>query len=56
LNELTLSLNKFINIPQPVFMLKNLSILDMAGNHLEQVPQEIQNLKSLRELILADNR
>lgn len=56
LHELNLSINKFNLVPQPVFMLTNLSTLDLRGNSLTSIPNEIRALTALRELSLSDNR
>lgn len=56
LNEMNLSMNRFTQVPQSLFLLTNLVTLDLRGNQLTNVPYEIRNLRTVRELILADNR
>ena len=56
LNELTLSNNCFSTFPQVIFTLDNLVTLDLRANQLTSIPKEIATLKSIRELIIADNR
>jgi len=36
--------------------LTNLVTLDLRGNHFKEITNEISKLKSLRELIIADNQ
>jgi Leucine-rich repeat (LRR) protein len=43
-------------IPKPVMKLTNLVSLDLRGNHFKEITIEINKLKSLRELIIADNQ
>jgi Leucine-rich repeat (LRR) protein len=57
LKTLLLSRNYFSSIP-PTILLEhcgNLETLDLSYNNLGSVPNEIQNLKSLRELNLDNN-
>jgi Leucine-rich repeat (LRR) protein len=56
LNELNISFNKFLYLPTYIFHLTNLITLDLRGNQLSTIPNEIKNLKGLRELIIADNK
>jgi Leucine-rich repeat (LRR) protein len=56
LHELNLSCNMFRSLPNSVLGLYNLTTLDLRNNQLEDLPLEINTLKALRELIIADNR
>lgn len=46
----------FSSIPRPVFYLSNLTSLDLRGNRLTSISNEIARMTALRELILAENR
>jgi Leucine-rich repeat (LRR) protein len=56
LTNLNYSLNQLTSLPNVIFKLKNLLVLDLRGNQLSQIDAGISRLDSLRELIIADNR
>lgn len=56
LTILNYGFNQLNNLPSVIYKLKNLVQLDLRGNCLNEIDVSIQNLVSLRELILAENR
>lgn len=51
--KLALGLNEF---PKEIFELSDsLEVLDLSGNHLSLLPDEMQNFKKLRVIFFADN-
>ena len=56
LNELILSNNLFSIFPNVIFTLVSLVTLDLRANQLTNIPDDIKKLKSIRELIISDNR
>ncbi|RNA38661.1 leucine-rich repeat-containing 40 [Brachionus plicatilis] len=56
LNEVNASFNLFTLMPKSILKLTNLSYLDFRGNRISDLPIEFNQLKSLRELIISDNK
>ncbi len=55
LQDLTLQGLRLKNIPQQVFQLSNLTVLNAENNKIEEIPSEIGNLIHLERLILNRN-
>lgn len=55
-NVKTLRINGLTYIPNEVWQLEKLEILDLRGNNLAELPPEIGLLKNLRELDLGGNK
>ena len=45
---------RLVEIPQVVFEMKNLTMLDLSNHALKQIPDEIEELKSLSNLVLKN--
>lgn len=43
-------------MPKSILKLTNLSYIDFRGNKIDDLPIEFNQLKSLRELIISDNK
>ena len=56
LHELNISFNQFATVPVSIYTLNSLTLLDLRGNQLISIPSELNRLKSLRELIISDNK
>jgi hypothetical protein len=56
LHELNISFNQFSYVPVSVYNLNSLTLLDLRGNQLISIPNDLNRLKSLRELIISDNK
>jgi len=54
--ELDLSYNRFTVLPPAICSLRNLEHLDMTGNLVERVPDEVRGLRALQALWLSDNK
>ena len=55
LQELHLKSMRLKKVPEIVWILKNLTVLDLSNNHLDSISPEIKNLIQLEELILNRN-
>ena len=55
LQELNLSKNSFVTIPEALSTMENLKVLDLSENRLEKIDESIVKMKSLETLILSDN-
>lgn len=56
LPQLSLRYAELVAIPEMVFNLSRLEVLDLSGNSLQKVPDSVSKLKNLKEIYLNGNK
>lgn len=56
LTNLTISDTKITNIPRQIANLTQLGTLDVYGDSISDIPAELINMKSLKEIVIADTK